>query len=102
MPAIPKNIADLDDRRKKLYFQSSRRSMKEMDIIFTAFAVAVLVELTEAQLDEYERLLTMPDTDLLAWATKRASVPNSERFALLDRFIDFAGKGFARADNLPL
>ncbi|MDD9798611.1 MAG: succinate dehydrogenase assembly factor 2 [Alphaproteobacteria bacterium] len=98
MPAIPKNIAEFDDRRKKLYFQSSRRSMKEMDIIFTAFAMAVLAELTEAQLDEYERLLTMPDTDLLAWATGRAPVPNNERFALLDRFIDFAVKGFARPD----
>ena len=31
--------------------------------------------LTDAELDEYERLLDLPDTDLLAWITGERPVP---------------------------
>ena len=47
----------LDVRRRKLYFRSCHRGIKEMDIIFSRFARAVLAELDEAALDDYERML---------------------------------------------
>lgn len=77
----------LDDRRKKLYFRSSHRGIKEMDIIFSKFAEAVLAELPDAQLDDYERILELSDTDLFAWATGRQEMPQELSSPLLDQLL---------------
>lgn len=77
----------LAPRRKKLYFRSCHRGIKEMDIIFSQFAAAVLKDLPEAELDAYERLLEIPDTDLFNWATGRIDVPEDAQFPLLERMM---------------
>ncbi len=77
----------LSPRKKKLYFRSCHRGIKEMDIIFSQFAEAVLPDLAESELDAYERLLELPDTDLFNWATGRLEVPKEQRFDLLDRMM---------------
>ncbi len=43
--------------------------MREMDLIMGRFADAHIATLTDAELDEFERLLDVPDQDLLAWVT---------------------------------
>lgn len=58
-----------------------------MDIVFSAFAVHVLADLPEAELDEYERILELPDTDLFAWATGRQPLPEDVRSPLLDKLL---------------
>lgn len=77
----------LSPRRKKLYFRSCHRGIKEMDIIFSQFAEAVLADLREDELDAYERLLEMPDTDLFNWATGRLEVPAESQFPMLARMM---------------
>ena len=37
--------------------------MREMDLIMGRFADACIADLTDAELDEYERLLEVPDPD---------------------------------------
>lgn len=83
-------IAKFDDRRKKLYFRSNHRGIKEMDIIFTQFALRVLPEISEAELDDYERILELPDTDLFAWATGRQTVPTDISSPLLDKLLSLS------------
>jgi len=79
--------AQMDERRKKLYFRSCHRGIKEMDIIFSKFAETVLIELSDTELDDYERILELPDTDLFNWSTGRQETPANIRTPLLDRLL---------------
>lgn len=67
--------ADLDARRRKLLFRSWHRGMKEMDIIFGQYADQYIAGFTDAQLDEYERLLEVLDRDLFKWVTGESVIP---------------------------
>ena len=84
---MPTNMATLDDRRKKLYFRSCHRGIKEMDIIFSKFAEETLADLNEEELDDYERILELSDTDLFAWSTGRQELPETLRSPLLDKLL---------------
>jgi len=53
-------------RRRKLKFRSWHRGMREMDLIMGRFADAFLDAMEPDELDAYERLMEMPDPDLLA------------------------------------
>jgi antitoxin CptB len=57
----------LDERRRRLLFRSWHSGIREMDLIMGRFADACLAGLTETELDDYERLLTLPTPQLLAW-----------------------------------
>lgn len=65
----------MDDRRKKLKFRAWRRGFKEIDLILGGFADRKLADLTEAQVDDFERLLDAPDQDVFTWITGQASAP---------------------------
>ena len=80
-------IHQLDAARRKLYFRSNHRGIKEMDIIFTKFAETVLPDLPEADLVDYQRILELPDDKLFTWATGREDVPEELRSPLLDRLL---------------
>jgi antitoxin CptB len=80
---------DLDTRRKKAYFNSWHRGTREMDLLIGGFADAYLARLTEPQLERYETLLQLPDTDLYNWITGRAAPPaeiDSDILQLLCKF----------------
>lgn len=67
------------DRRKRLRFRAWRRGFREADIIMGRFAEARLDALSPAELDEFERLLDAPDTDVYAWINgARPTPPNYE------------------------
>jgi len=80
-------MQQLDAVRRKLYFRSNHRGIKEMDIIFTKFAETVLPDLPGSDVEEYQRILELPDDKLFAWATGRETVPEEERSPLLDRLL---------------
>ena len=77
----------LNAERRKLYFRSNHRGIKEMDIIFTKFAETVLAELSDDELTDYQRILELPDDKLFSWATGRETVPSELRSPLLDRLL---------------
>lgn len=77
----------LDAERRKLYFRSNHRGIKEMDIIFTKFAETVLADLPDADLADYQRILELPDDKLFSWATGRDTVPDELRSPLLDKLL---------------
>jgi len=62
-------------RLKMLHMRSWRRGMKEMDLIFGAFADRHLAALSTADLDAYEQLLNENDQDLYLWVTGAALCP---------------------------
>lgn len=55
----------LNARQRKLLFRSWHRGMREMDLILGSFADARIGSLTDDEIDQYERLLEINDTQLL-------------------------------------
>jgi antitoxin CptB len=79
----------LDPRRRKLLFRSWHRGMRETDLIMGRFADSALTDLTDIELAEFERLIDVPDRDLLAWVTGEAAVPHDFDTVLFRRLRDF-------------
>ncbi|TAK50138.1 MAG: succinate dehydrogenase assembly factor 2 family protein [Xanthobacteraceae bacterium] len=79
MTGIGRSSDGLDNRRKRLLFRCWHRGTREMDLIIGRFADAHLGLLTEAEADELERLIELPDVDLYAAITGAA--PIAPRFA---------------------
>ena len=67
--------AGLDPRRRRILFRARRRGLREMDLALGAFADAHLATLTDAELDEVEVWLDLPDPDMLSWLTGEAPIP---------------------------
>ncbi|MGX1788924.1 FAD assembly factor SdhE [Bosea sp. NPDC055332] len=77
MSGSTRSSADLDPRRRKILFRAWHRGMREMDLIMGRFADAEIGNLSEAELDEFERLIEVLDRDLLSWVTGEAQVPEN-------------------------
>jgi antitoxin CptB len=58
---------DLDVRRRRAAYRASHRGTKEMDWLLGRYANAVLPELEGEDLEQFERLLMLPDPDLQKW-----------------------------------
>lgn len=94
MSGTTRTSADLDPRRRKLLFRAWHRGMREMDLIMGRFADAEIGGMSEADLDEFERLIEVLDRDLLSWVTGEAEVPENYDSELFRRL-----KGFHHHDK---
>ncbi len=83
----------LDVRRRRLLFRAWHRGMREMDLIMGRFADARIATLGEAELAEFERLIEVPDPDLLAWITGEGAVPQNSDSAVFRQLRDFHMSG---------
>lgn len=77
MSGSTRSSANLDPRRRKVLFRAWHRGMRENDLIMGRFADAEIGALSEAELDEFERLIDVLDRDLLSWVTGEAPVPEN-------------------------
>ena len=89
MTGSTRSSEGLDVRRRRLLFRSWHRGIREMDLILGRFADAHIGELSEPELDDYERLIENPDPDLLNWVTGTSATPVSYKTAMLRRLRDF-------------
>jgi len=89
MTGTMRSSEGLDARRRKLLFRSWHRGMREVDLILGTFADAAIGDLTEMEIEQYERLLDIPDTELLPWITGERPIPAGERTDLLHRILAF-------------
>lgn len=76
-------------RRKKLKFRAWRRGFREMDLLMGSFADAEIDAFNAAQLDEFERLLGVPDWEVFAWLIGQKPVPPNYAGPVLDQLIAF-------------
>lgn len=79
----------LDTQRRKLAWRASRRGIKEMDLLVGGFASVELPRMNAAQLKAFERLLDIPDQQLLAWATHQEIVPDEQDSPMLRALLAF-------------
>ena len=75
MTGSTRSSGGLDDRRKRLLFRCWHRGTREMDLILGRFADAHIADLSEAELDELERLGELPDPDLYAALSGDGEIP---------------------------
>jgi antitoxin CptB len=78
-----------ENRRNKLKFRAWRRGFREMDLLIGSFADATLESLDAAGLDEFERLLNVPDWEVYAWLIGHEQVPPQHAGPVLDQLIAF-------------
>ena len=75
MTGLSRTSAGLDERRRRLLFRSWRRGTREMDLILGRFAESAIGEMSEPDIEEFERLSDVQDPDLYAWLTGSQPVP---------------------------
>ena len=76
-------------RLKKLTYRAWHRGMREADLILGPFAEQHLAGLSEAELDEFEELMEVPDTDLYAWIVGQKPTPAEQLTPLFERIRAF-------------
>ncbi|MET0873690.1 MAG: succinate dehydrogenase assembly factor 2 [Pseudolabrys sp.] len=82
----------LDPRRRRLLFRCWHRGIREMDLVLGGFADVHLTSLTEAELDELERWLEVPDQQIFAWVNGMEMTPQEFDTVLFRRLRDFHRK----------
>jgi len=59
----------LSPRRRRLLFRSWHRGIREMDLVYGRFADAQIAALSEAELEDYEKLLELRDQQVFDWVS---------------------------------
>jgi antitoxin CptB len=89
MTGTTRSSEGLSDRRKRLLFRCWHRGTREMDLILGRFADAHIADLSEAEIDELERLGELPDPDLYAMLSGASEIPLDLAQGLLPRIKVF-------------
>ena len=80
---------DREVRRRRIRFRAWHRGTREMDLLMGGFADAELARLSDAELDQLEHLLDLPDPQVFAWLAGMEDVPAEEQTALFDKVRTF-------------
>lgn len=81
--------ADLDVRRRRILFRAWHRGMREMDLIMGRFADAEVAGLSASEIEDLERLMEVPDRDLLSWIMGEAPAPENFSTPIFQRLKAF-------------
>ena len=95
MTGSTRSSEGLDPRRRRVLFRSWHRGIREMDLIMGRFSDAHIAALTDAELDDYERLMELRDQEVLSWIDGTGAVPPDYDTALFRRLRDF-NRGIGR------
>jgi antitoxin CptB len=90
--------AQLDERRRKILFRAWRRGLREMDLVMGQFVDANLPAMSDAEVDEFERLLEVPDPQILAWVTGTEVIPANHDTPLFARLCAAPRGALKRAE----
>ena len=95
MTGTTRTSAELDPRRRRLLFRAWHRGTREMDLILGQFADARLSTMSEAEIEEYTALISLPDTQLYKWISGREEIPEPYRTDLMAAIckLDYLDRG---------
>lgn len=85
----PHGSAGLDVRRRRILFRAWHRGTREMDLVMGRFAERELAHLTDAELDDLELLMEVPDRDVFAWLTGEIATPGNYDTPVFRRLCAF-------------
>ena len=75
-----------DIRLKRLRIRSWRRGMREMDMLLGPFSDGPLQDLDDAQMDNYEALLSENDQEIYRWISGQEETPEQYQY-LINRVL---------------
>jgi antitoxin CptB len=76
----------METLRKRIFYKATHRGMQETDKIIGGFAEQELEKLSKDYLYDFDKLLDVPDVDLLNWILGNEEVPelfDNEIFRLI-------------------
>jgi antitoxin CptB len=79
----------LDARRKRLLFRAWRRGVRETDLIVGRFADVYIDRFDAIALDDFERLIEVPNAELYTWVSGEAEAPAEHDSAVLRELRTF-------------
>ena len=82
-------VKDIETERKRLIFRSWHRGTREMDLLLGSFADAHVPDFGEAELAQYEEILSHSDPDLYDWISGRVAVPANYINKTLTLLLEF-------------
>ena len=78
-------------RRRRILFRATHRGSHETDILIGGFVRARLADFTEAEMDDLEEIMELPDTALADWLTGRRPIPDDVNSPILRAIKAAAG-----------
>ena len=90
MTGTTRSSEGLDARRRRLLFRAWHRGTREMDLIMGRFADAMIGDLSDAEVEEFEQLSEQPEPDVYAWVTGDRPVPPEHDTTLFKKLRSFA------------
>ncbi|QPG74745.1 hypothetical protein FOA43_002078 [Brettanomyces nanus] len=97
----------VENKRRRLLYQSRKRGILEADLLLSRFADKYLSTMTEADLNEYDKLLDEMDWDIYYWATKNYEITplpdrwkHSKVLTMLQKMSKNPGKEILRMPDL--
>ena len=90
MSQAPALGQELDPRRRKLVYRACHRGTKEMDLVLGGYVQKVIGELSEAELDELEAIISLPDPSLSSWLIGKEPVPPEFDTKLMASILSFS------------
>jgi antitoxin CptB len=84
--------SELELRRKRLLYRSIYRGNKENDILLGQFARAHIADFDQAELDQYERLLSAGDNEIYDWVARKVAPPAEMDTPVLRKLLLFQVK----------
>ena len=89
MTSPPEAETGIEIRRKRLIWRATHRGIKEMDLILGGFVTRHIAGFSDAEIADLERIMEIPDQDMLSWATKQVDVPERHASPLLARILSY-------------
>ena len=89
MSGTERSSAGLDPRRRRLLYRAWHRGTREMDLVMGRFMDSAIEGFSDAELDEVERWIDLPDPQLYAWVSGEQAAPADYDTALFRRWRAF-------------
>lgn len=89
MTGTSRTMQGLDVRRRKALYHAWHRGTREMDLLLGRFADAAIDDLSDTDLEQFERLLEVPDQDLFSWISGQIQVATNYDTDLFHKMVDF-------------
>ena len=84
-----KSSHQLDVRRKLLLWRANHRGTKEMDVLLGGFVRDNIASMQPSELDELERLIDVPDPELMSWILSEVAVREEYRNPVTERLLAY-------------
>lgn len=80
-------------RRKRLIHRANYRGFKEADLILGGFVKANAFDMTDAEIEWFEHLLSEKDHDIYDWISGTQPTPENYQTELFERLCSFKPLG---------